>query len=62
MLDSDKPNVVYILTDQWRAKATGYNGDPTRIPLISTNSPKNRSILPMRSVHRPSVRPLGPAF
>ena len=28
MLDSDKPNVVYILTDQWRAKATGYNGDP----------------------------------
>ena len=27
MLDSDKPNVVYILTDQWRAKATGYNGD-----------------------------------
>ena len=28
MRDSDKPNVVYILTDQWRAKATGYNGDP----------------------------------
>ena len=24
----EKPNVVYILTDQWRAKATGYNGDP----------------------------------
>lgn len=22
-----RPNVVYILTDQWRAKATGYNGD-----------------------------------
>ena len=20
--------MVYILTDQWRAKATGYNGDP----------------------------------
>ena len=31
MLDSDKPNVVYILTDQWRAKATGYNGDPNAI-------------------------------
>lgn len=28
MRTSNKPNVVYILTDQWRAKATGYNGDP----------------------------------
>jgi arylsulfatase A-like enzyme len=27
----DKPNVVYILTDQWRAKATGYNGDPNAV-------------------------------
>ncbi|MFT5368585.1 MAG: arylsulfatase A-like enzyme [Candidatus Latescibacterota bacterium] len=27
----NKPNVVYILTDQWRAKATGYNGDPNAI-------------------------------
>lgn len=25
------PNVVYILTDQWRAKATGYNGDPNAV-------------------------------
>ncbi len=31
MANADKPNVVYILTDQWRAKATGYNGDPTAI-------------------------------
>ncbi len=31
MRDSGKPNVVYILTDQWRAKATGYNGDPNAI-------------------------------
>jgi arylsulfatase A-like enzyme len=23
-----KPNVVYVLTDQWRAQATGYAGDP----------------------------------
>ena len=28
---NDKPNVVFILTDQWRAKATGYNGDPNAI-------------------------------
>jgi len=26
-----QPNVIYILTDQWRAKATGYNGDPNAI-------------------------------
>jgi arylsulfatase A-like enzyme len=26
-----RPNVLYILTDQWRAKATGYNGDPNAI-------------------------------
>ena len=25
---SDKPNVVFLLADQWRAKATGYAGDP----------------------------------
>ena len=31
MIDNNKPNVVYILTDQWRAKATGYNGDPNAI-------------------------------
>ena len=23
-----KPNIVFILTDQWRAQATGYAGDP----------------------------------
>jgi arylsulfatase A-like enzyme len=26
-----KPNVVYLLADQWRAQATGYNGDPNLI-------------------------------
>ena len=31
MPEHKKPNVVYILTDQWRAKATGYNGDPNAI-------------------------------
>jgi len=31
MSEHNKPNVVYILTDQWRAKATGYNGDPNAI-------------------------------
>ena len=31
MSNRDGPNVVYILTDQWRAKATGYNGDPNAL-------------------------------
>ncbi len=31
MSKQNKPNVVYILTDQWRAKATGYNGDPNAV-------------------------------
>ena len=26
-----KPNVVFVLTDQWRAQATGYYGDPNLI-------------------------------
>lgn len=26
-----KPNIIYILTDQWRAQATGYNGDPNLV-------------------------------
>jgi len=27
-LKAQKPNIVYILTDQWRASAFGYTGDP----------------------------------
>ncbi|MEZ5043028.1 MAG: sulfatase [Saprospiraceae bacterium] len=26
--EAGKPNIVYVLADQWRAQATGYNGDP----------------------------------
>jgi arylsulfatase A-like enzyme len=30
-----KPNIVFILTDQWRAQAFGYAGDPNvRTPNI----------------------------
>ncbi len=29
--ESQKPNIVYVLTDQWRAQATGYSGDPNLI-------------------------------
>jgi len=26
-----KPNIIYVLADQWRAQATGYNGDPNLV-------------------------------
>ena len=29
--ENSQPNVVFVLTDQWRAQATGYNGDPNLI-------------------------------
>jgi arylsulfatase A-like enzyme len=30
-----RPNVLFILTDEWRAQATGYNGDPNvRTPVL----------------------------
>jgi arylsulfatase A-like enzyme len=32
-----QPNVVYVLTDQWRAQATGYAGDPNvKTPRLDT--------------------------
>ena len=37
MKNNEKPNVVYILTDQWRTKATGYNGDPNAITPAEGN-------------------------
>lgn len=31
----DRPNVLFILADEWRAQATGYNGDPNaRTPAL----------------------------
>ncbi len=27
----EKPNVIYVLADQWRAQATSYNGDPNLV-------------------------------
>jgi arylsulfatase A-like enzyme len=38
----DKPNIVFVLTDQWRAQATGYAGDPNvktpHLDALATNS------------------------
>lgn len=29
--EAKKPNIIFVLTDQWRAQATGYNGDPNLV-------------------------------
>src|ERR1035438_4030491 len=30
-----RPNVLFILADEWRAQSTGYNGDPNvRTPVL----------------------------
>lgn len=29
--ETRKPNIVFVLTDQWRAQATGYSGDPNLV-------------------------------
>ena len=63
MLDNDKPNVVYILTDQWRAKATGYNGDPNaNTPHIDQLAKESVDFANAIGTSPVYVRPLGPAF
>lgn len=56
------PNVVYILTDEWRAQATGYAGDPNvktpNLDLLSKKSInfKNAvSVLPVCTPHRAAL-------
>lgn len=37
-----KPNIVFVLTDQWRAQATGYAGDPNvKTPNLDTLASKS---------------------
>lgn len=57
-----KPNVVYILTDQWRAQAFGYTGDPNvKTPRIdefvkeSVNFSNAVSVCPVCTPHRASL-------
>jgi arylsulfatase A-like enzyme len=59
---SDKPNILYILTDQWRASATGYAGDPNvRTPNLdrlageSLNFVNTVSVCPVCTPHRASL-------
>src|SRR5687768_5043799 len=57
-----KPNVVFILADQWRAQATGYAGDPNvktpnldRLESQSINFANAVSTLPVCSPCRASL-------
>ncbi len=57
-----KPNIVYILTDQWRAQAFGYTGDPNvKTPQLDkfekeeVNFTNAVSVLPVCTPHRASL-------
>ncbi len=57
-----KPNIVYILTDQWRASAFGYAGDPNvQTPNLdqfskeAVNFANAVSVLPVCTPHRASL-------
>jgi len=57
-----KPNVIYILTDQWRGSALGYAGNPDvktpnldRFSKQSVNFTNAVSVLPVCTPHRASL-------
>ena len=57
-----KPNIIYILTDQWRAQATGYAGDPNvktphldGLAMESVNFQNAVSVCPICTPHRASL-------
>jgi arylsulfatase A-like enzyme len=58
----DRPNLLFILADEWRAQATGYNGDPNvRTPVLdrlsgeSVNFPNAVSGTPVCCPYRASL-------
>ncbi len=58
----EKPNIIYILTDQWRASALGYAGDPNvKTPNLdkfseeAVNFANAVSVLPVCTPHRASL-------
>ncbi|TWO34510.1 sulfatase [Seonamhaeicola sediminis] len=61
-LETKKPNIVYILTDQWRGSALGYAGNPdVKTPNLDTfakeaiNFTNAVSVLPVCTPHRASL-------
>ena len=60
--DQKKPNIVFILVDQWRAQATGYNGDKNvitpnvdRLASVSINVTNAVSGMPVCTPFRASL-------
>ncbi|MDV7139078.1 sulfatase [Maribacter sp. TH_r10] len=60
--ESEKPNIVYILTDQWRSSAFGYAGNPdVKTPNLdafektAVNFTNAVSVLPVCTPHRASL-------
>lgn len=60
--DPQKPNIVFILVDQWRAQATGYNGDKNvitpnvdRLASVSVNVINAVSGMPVCTPFRASL-------
>ncbi|HSI75287.1 MAG TPA: sulfatase [Lunatimonas sp.] len=60
--EEKKPNIIYILADQWRASATGYAGDPNvRTPNLdllekeSFNFRNAVSVIPVCTPYRASL-------
>src|SRR5690349_16380150 len=60
--DAQRPNVVFVLADQWRAQATGYAGDPNvktpnldRLEAVSVNFTHAVSGTPVCSPCRASL-------
>ncbi len=58
-----RPNIVYLLTDQWRASATGYAGDPNvktpnldRLATQSYNFRNAVSTQPVCTAHRAALQ------
>ena len=57
-----KPNIVYLIADEWRASATGYAGDPNvktpnldRLAKESQNFRNAVSVLPVCTPHRAAL-------
>ena len=57
-----KPNIVFVLTDQWRAQATGYAGDPNvktphldALAVRSINFENAVSVCPVCTPYRASL-------
>ena len=59
---AEKPNIVYLFADQWRASATGYAGDPNvktptldRLAKESVNFRNAVSVCPVCTPYRAAL-------